>query len=107
MKANDIIDELQECCFDNKETIKYKKDMFDDYQIEFLDGWIEVIINQYIRDDSYEVYLCIKTKDKIACPLLYKKFNNVMDAKIYYEDIKNLIENNNENFIVNRCKIGL
>lgn len=105
MKANDVIDELQEYCFNDKETIKYKKDMFADYQTEFLDGWIEIIINQYIRDDSYEVYLNIKTKDKIACPLLYKRFNNVMDAKMYHNELKNLIENNDEKFIVNRCKI--
>ena len=54
--------------------------------------------------DKYEVYISIKTKDKIACPLLYKSFSNVMDAKMYYNELKNLIDNNDEKFIINRCK---
>ena len=104
MKLDAIIDELQEYCFEDKESIKDRKDLFDNYQIEFLDGWIGILLNQYLYKDKYEVYISIKTKDKIACPLLYKSFSNVMDAKMYYNELKNLIDNNNENFVINRCK---
>lgn len=105
MKIDSIIDELQDYCFDDRESIKDKKDLFDNYQIEFFDGWIGLLLNQYLEKDKFEVYLSIKSKDKIACPLLYKSFNNIIDAKMYYNELKNLINNNNENFIINYCKI--
>lgn len=107
MKLNAIIDELQDYCFDNKETICNEKEMFDNYQIEFLDGFIGIIVNQFTETGKYEVYLNIKNKNKIACPLLYKIFNNVDEAKNYYKELKKLIDNNNEKYIINRCKIKL
>ena len=107
MKVNAIIDELQKYCFNDEDIKKKKKDLFDNYQIEFLDGFIGILLNQYLDMNKFDVYVSIKSKDKIACPLLYKSFNNIMDAKMYYNDIKNLIDNNDENFIANRCKIGL
>ncbi len=107
MKLNAIIEELQDYCFKDENIKKEKKELFDNYQIEFLDGFIGVLLNQYIDKNKFDVYISIKSKDKIVCPLLYKSFDNIMDAKIYYNDIKNLIDNNDENFIANRCKIGL
>ena len=107
MDLDTIINELQDYCFNNEELKKERKELFDNYQIEFLNGFIGVLLNQYIDENKFDVYVSIKSKDKIACPLLYKSFNNVMDAKTYYNDIKNLIDNNDEKFIINRCKIGL
>lgn len=105
MKIDTIIDDLQEYCFEDKASIKDKKDLFDNYQVEFLDGWIGLLLNQYLYKEKYEVYICIKSKNKIACPLLYKEFNNIIDAKMYYNELKNLLDKNNENLIINRCKI--
>ena len=107
MDLNTIIDDLQEYCYEDEESIKLDKEMFDNYQIEFLDGFIGIIINQYKDSNKFEVYLSIKNKNKIACPLLYKEFNNVMDAKIYYKELKNLVDNSDEKNIINRCKKGL
>lgn len=104
MNLADIIEELQEYCFEGTEGIEDSKDMIDDYQEEFLDGFIEVITNKFLDYDKYEVYLNIKTADKIACPLLYKIFNNISDAKKYHEELKNSIINDSEKNIINRCK---
>ena len=46
MNLDIIIDELQEYCFKDKESLKDRKDLFGNYQIEFLDGWIGLLINQ-------------------------------------------------------------
>lgn len=107
MDLDAIIDELQDYCFDDKETISNEKEMFDNYQIEFLDGFIGIIVNHFTKTGKYEVYLNIKSKNKIVCPLLYKMFNNLIEAKSYYEKLKKLIDNNNEKNIINHCKIGL
>ena len=105
MNLVDIIEELQDYCFKETEGIDDSKDMVDDFQKEFLDGFIEIITNKFSDFEKYEVYLNIKTTDKIACPLLYKIFNNTTDAKNYYEELKNLILNDSEKNIINRCKI--
>lgn len=107
MKLENIINELQEYCFIEKKEDNQDKDIFKNYQIEFLDGFIGIICNQYNNIDKYEVYLNIKNTSEIACPLLYKTFKNVLDANNYYEELKNLIDNNDEKYIINRCKIGI
>lgn len=107
MKIENIISELQSYCPSEETEYTQEKDMFKNYQIEFLDGYIGIICNQYKNTGRYEVYLNIKNVDEIACPLLYKTFNNVLDASNYYEELKNLIENNDEKYIINRCKIGI
>ena len=105
MDLDAIIDELQDYCFDDKKTISNEKEMLNNYQIEFLDGFIGIILNQFTETVEYEVYLNIKNKNKIVCPLLYKIFNNVIEAEKYYKELKKLIDNNDEKNIINRCKI--
>lgn len=107
MKVNDIINELLDYCFNDHNTIEEDKDLFNNYQIEYLDGFIGIIMNQYKNIDGFEVYLNIKSTDKIACPLLYKQFKNVIEAKNYFDELKNLIDNNTEEYVANRCKIGV
>jgi len=105
MKVNEIIEELQNFCFEDKESIKDRKDLFDNYQIEFLDGWIGLLFNKYLYKNKFEVYVSIKSKDKIACPLLYKSFENINESREYYNFLKNFINNSDEKNIINRCKI--
>lgn len=107
MKIENIIKELQNYCSSEETECNQEKEMFKNYQIEFLNGFIGIICNQYKNIEKYEVYLNIKNTDEIACPLLYRSFNNVLDASNYYEELKNLIENNDEKYIINRCKIGI
>ena len=105
MNLAEIIDDLQEYCYEEKTSFEGSKEMIDDYQIEFLDGYIGIVVNQYIGKNKFEVYLHIKTIDKIACPLLYKTFYEEEEAKKYHEELKKFINDNNEKNIVNRCKI--
>lgn len=107
MDINTVIHDLQEYYFNNESNNESEKEIFDNYQVEFLDGFIGCIINKYNESELYEVYLYINSKEEIACPLLYKTFDNVIESKQYYEEIKNLINNNDEKYIINRCKIGL
>lgn len=107
MDIDELINELQEFCYNDNKGINEEKDIFNNYQIEFLTGFIGIIMNEYKSINKYEVYLNIKSTDNIACPLLYKEFYNVIDAKNYFEELKNLVNNSDEKNIANRCKIGL
>lgn len=104
MKIDRIIEELKSFCMKN--TIE-DKEVYNTIQKDFLDGQIGVIMNKIINTENMEVYLYIKSKENIVCPLLLKKFMGVFDAKSYYDEIVALIENNSEEYIINRCKIGL
>ena len=104
MKVDNIIEELKSFCTQNN---KEDKEVYNAIQKDFLDGQIGVIMNKSINTENMEVYLYIKSKDNIVCPLLLKKFMGVFDAKSYYDEIIDLIENNSEEYIINRCKIGL
>lgn len=104
MKIDRIIEELKSFCMKNT---KEDKEVYNTTQKDFLDGQIGVIMNKIINTENMEVYLYIKSKENIVCPLLLKKFMGVFDAKSYYDEIVDLIENNPEEYIINRCKIGL
>lgn len=84
-----------------------KSSIYKTEQHGFLDGYIGAILNEIDNSKSFEVYLYIKDKDIIACPLLFKQFKDIVSATEYYEEIIFLIENNDPDYIVNRCKIGL
>jgi len=106
MNTSDIIKELKEYCYKvDKKSIDSNKEIFKNYEVEFLDGLIGTTCNSYNESNKYEVYLFIGNKSDIACPLLYKTFDNPVDSSNYFEELKNLIENNNEKKIINRCKI--
>ena len=105
MDLNTIIDELQEYRYVNDDTISDEKSCLDDYQIEFLNGFIEVMLDSCLDRKVFEVYVNIKNKDYIADSLMYKVFYNQYEAKNYFEDVKKFINNNNEKNIINRCKI--
>lgn len=107
MNINNVIDELQKYCFKDDKTIKKEKELLNNYQIEYLTGYIGILMNQYKDVNKFEVYLNIKSADKIACPLLYKQFDNEIESKSYFDELKELVENNNEEYIVNRCKIKI
>ena len=105
MNIRNEIEELQ------KYTSKVKKhnnsSIYKTVQHSFLDGYIGALLNDIDNSKSYEVYLYIKDKDIIACPLLFKQFNDIVSATEYYEEIIFLIENKEPEYIINRCKIGL
>lgn len=105
MNLNTIIDELQEYRYVNEDTISNEKTCLDDYQIEFLDGFIEVMLDSCLDRKVFEVYVNIKNKDYIADSLMYKAFYKQDEAKKYFEEVKKFIDNNDEKNIINRCKI--
>lgn len=105
MNLNTIIDELQEYRYINKDTISDEKCCLDDYQIEFLTGYVEVIFDSCLDRNLFEVYVNIKNTDKIADSLMYKMFYNQEEAKKYFDEVKKFINENDEKNILNRCKI--
>lgn len=104
MNLDTIIDELQDYRYINNDLITDNKDCLNDYQVEFLDGFIEIILNKLIDKELFEVYINIKSTNKIADSLLYKSFSNQEEAKIYFEELKKFINNNDEKNIINHCK---
>ena len=82
MNLDTIIDELQEYRYINEDTISDEKSCLDDYQIEFLTGFVEVIFDSCLDRKLFEVYVNIKNTDKIADALMYKMFYNQDEAKI-------------------------
>jgi len=105
MDINTIIDELKVYCYQDNSLINIEKELIDNYQEEFLNGFIGILLNKYTKSEGFEVYLSIKSKKKIACPLLYKHFNNENSAREYFQNIKKLIILSNEEKIINHCKI--
>lgn len=107
MNIDELINELQEYCYTNEDTISDEKTCLNDYQIEFLDGFIQVMFDKCLDRNLFEVYINIKTTDKIADSLMYKSFYNIEDAKNYFEELKKFINSSDEKNIINRCKIRL
>lgn len=104
MDINSIIDDLMDYCYKDDSSIKIEKDLIDNYQEEFLNGFISILLNKYLKEEGFEVYLCIKSKRKIACPLLYKFFKDEKEAKKYYKNLKKLILKFDNDTIIKRCK---
>lgn len=105
MNIVDIIQDLKQYKIENKKTDD--KNIYKSIQHNFLEGYIGAIMNNDLSDDSYEVYLYIKDKENIVSPLLLKKYNDVVTATNYFDELVYLIENNSEEAIINHCKIGL
>lgn len=104
MDINDVIADLMDYCYSDDSKVKIERDLIDNYQEEFLNGFISILLNKYLKEDGFEVYLCIKSKRKIACPLLYKFFKDKKDAKKYYKSLKKIIFTFDEKNIINCCK---
>ena len=73
MVIGEFMKDLKESVID---VSKADKEIIDNYQSEFLDGYIGLVFNKYIDSDNYEVYIYIKTTNEIASPLLYKSSND-------------------------------
>lgn len=102
MNIDGIIDELNKYCTAVSKDIN--KDIYKTTQLNLEDGSIGVIINELLEIKEFEGYLYIKRKDKIACPLLYKKFNNPIDATNYFNELDDMIQNKPIDYIIARCK---
>ena len=100
MNINTLIDELQEFC--NKSDNNINKMVYTSFQKDFLEGQAGAIINS--MDDSYEVYLYIKNKDKIASPLAYIKTNLEKEANTYYTKLISVIKNENPKELIEFCR---
>ena len=107
MDLDTIIDELQKYKYINEETISDEKSCINEYQIEFLDGFIEVILDKCLDRVLFEVYINIKNKDNIADSLLYKMFYKKEEAEIYFNELKKFIDSSSVEDIINGCKIRL
>lgn len=102
MVIEDYIDVLISCC---GKSDKVDKEIIDTYQSHFLNGDIGLIFNKYTEEEKYEVYIYIKTKDKIASPLLYITSTNKNELELYYSELLEFIKNDEPKNIINRCII--
>lgn len=93
--------------YTSNEEIHENTLIFKTVQHEFAGAYIGVMLNDIDDSRSFEVYAYVKDKDIIACPLLFKKFTDIMLATEYYEKIVFLIENNETEYILNRLKMGV
>lgn len=100
MVIEDYIDELISCC---DKSDKVDKEILDTYQSHFLNGDIGLIFNKYTEEEKYEVYVYIKTKDKIASPLLYRTSTDKNELELYYSELLEFIKNDEPKNIINRC----
>ena len=105
MDINDVIEELQNYRIINEDTLADEKTCLDDYQVEFFNGFIEVMFDMCLDRKIFEVYINIKSTDEIADSLRYKMFYNQEEAKNYFEELKKFINENDEKNIINYCKI--
>lgn len=80
------------------------KELYKTTQHNIKDGNIGVMINKLLDTNEFEGYLYIKKKDKIACPLMYKKIANEEEADLYFEELNGLINNESIEYIINECK---
>ena len=93
--------------YTSNEEIHENTLIFKTVQHEFAGAYIGVMLNDIDDSRSFEVYAYVKDKDIIACPLLFKKFTDIMLATEYYKKIVFLIENNETEYILNRLKMGV
>ena len=100
MVIGEFMKDLKESVID---VSKADKEIIDNYQSEFLDGYIGLVFNKYIDSDNYEVYIYIKTTNEIASPLLYKSSNDKNAMEVYYTKLLDFIKNNEPDIIINRC----
>ncbi len=103
MNIRKEIENLQQ--YTIKEEKHEKVSIYKTVQHEFLGGYIGATLNAIDDSKSFEVYVYLKDKDIIACPLLLKKFNDIILATAYYEETVSLIENNESEYILDRLKI--
>lgn len=102
MNIDRIITDLKNYCSD--ENNKSSKNVFKTMQKQLDDGNIGIMINEFIDKNEYEGYLYIKKEEEIACPLLYKKFFNSVDAVGYFNELSDMIANKSIDYIVACCK---
>ena len=102
MVIEDYINELISSC---GKSDKVDKEILDTYQSHFLNGDIGLVFNKYTKEEKYEVYAYIKTKEQIASPLLYKKKKKKNELELYYSELLDFIKNEEPKNIINRCII--
>ena len=104
MDINLIIDDLN----NNKENdrLEFVDNLLiiDNYQLKINDGFVGVFNRKNQELNTYDVYLYIKSIEKIACPLCLRSFDDVQEAKKYYNSLKKSIEKNDIKKIIMLCK---
>ena len=103
MNIETLIELLMDYC---KESDKSEnKEVFKSFQQEYLNGYAGSVINKL--DNKYEIYLYVKNKDKIVCPLLYWKTDSEDKANDYHEKLMEIIKSLDYNVLIGFCKSGL
>lgn len=102
MNIDEIIVELND--YTTPIDKEVEKELYKTTQLNLEDGNIGVMINKLFVQNEYEGYLYIKKKDKIACPLMYKKIPNIEEADSYFEQLNNIINNEDIEYIIEQCK---
>lgn len=100
MNIDTLIKELQGFC--NESYKSEDKDVYKSVQKNYLDGQAGIIINS--MNNSFEIYLYIKKKNKIVSPLLYLKTTSEQEANIYYTKLVNILNNENPEELIRFCK---
>ncbi len=102
MEIGEIIKDLKSDLSTNiksNDSIVYKS-----FQVRILDGYFGTVINQIKDNNEYEVYSYLKNKYDIASPLNLKRFNDVDKATGYFNEILDIVNNDNINNVIDFCK---
>ena len=93
MDNDTLVEKLQ------KETIKstldneLDRELLLNDQVAFNNLLVGVILNKIVEQDTFEVYIYVKTTNKIACPFKYLVIKDEIMAKKEYIKNKKIIEN--------------
>lgn len=92
MAGDLLIDKLEKKVCKNYLDISLDRELLLNNQINFNDVFVGIILNKIPEKKIYEIYIYIKTTEKIACPFKYSLIEDEKTAKNEYFKNKKIIE---------------
>ena len=102
MNIEKIINELKDSIIPNKnieDNIVYKS-----FQVPIFDGFFGTVINEKKKTHEYEVFSYLKNKFNIASPIKLKEFKTKAEAMNYFNEVLDIVNQNNPDKIIDFCK---
>ncbi len=102
MNIEKIINELKDSITPNKnieDNIVYKS-----FQVPIFDGFFGTVINEKKKTHEYEVFSYLKNKFNIASPIKLKEFKTKAEAMNYFNEVLDIVNQNNPDKIIDFCK---
>lgn len=88
-----LVEKLQKETIKSSLDNKLERELLLNDQVAFNNLLVGVILNKVTELNTYEVYIYIKTTNKIACPFKYLVIKDEIMAKKEYIKNKKIIEN--------------